>query len=67
MHRAIVVAAFAVALSFFLLQRTQLLGAFYEPALLAGVGSFFLIAAHFATGAEKREHPVGMLNEAESR
>lgn len=49
MHRAIASAIIAIAVAAFALFRGNVLGSFFEPALLAVLGSFFLVAARIAT------------------
>jgi peptidoglycan/LPS O-acetylase OafA/YrhL len=49
MYRAIAAALLAIAVAAFALARGSVLGTFFEPALLAGLGSFFLVAARMAT------------------
>ena len=48
MRRAIASAIFAVAVAVFVLSRANV-GSLFEPALLAVLGSFFLVAARIAT------------------
>jgi hypothetical protein len=48
-HRAIASAIIAIAVAAFALARGDLLGSFFEPALLAALGSFFLVVARMAT------------------
>lgn len=49
MHRTIASAIIAIAVAAFALSRGSVLGSLFEPALLAGLGSFFLVAARIAT------------------
>lgn len=49
MHRAIAAAVIAIAVAAFALSRGNVLGSLFEPALLAVLGSFFLVAAKIAT------------------
>ncbi|GAC1341265.1 MAG: hypothetical protein NVSMB23_12590 [Myxococcales bacterium] len=51
MHRAIASAMIAIAVAAFALSRGNVFGSFFEPALLAVLGSFFLVAARIATPA----------------
>jgi hypothetical protein len=49
MRRAIASAIIAVAVAVFALSRADVFGSLFEPALLAVLGSFFLVAARIAT------------------
>ena len=66
MHRAIATAAFVIAIATVVLLRAHLPGLFVEPALLAVVGAFFLLAARI-TAAEEKAQGAPVLRESASR
>jgi len=67
MHRAIAVAALALAIAIAVFSRAHLPGTFLEPALLALVGTFLLVAARFASPGEQKNGDVPVLREAKTR
>ena len=67
MHRAIAVAALALAIAIAVFSRAHVAGTFLEPALLALVGTFLLVAARFASPGEQKDGDVPVLREAKPR
>lgn len=67
MLRAIAVAALAVAIAVVVLSRAHLPGNFLEPALLALVGTLFLVSARTNASDEEKPESVRVLREAEVR
>ena len=67
MHRAIAVAALALGIAIGVFNRAHVPGTFLEPALLALVGTFLLVAARFASPGEPKDDEVPLWREAKTR
>lgn len=65
MLRAIAVAALAVTIAVVVLSRAHLPGNFLEPALLALVGTLFLVSARTTSPDEEKPAAIRVLREAQ--